>query len=126
MLTSRIENIINFSMRGSYHAVGSDSPPETPRYLRAQFHREETFRKEYVKLEYRHLVSRLNMRNVLNGTIIGIEQPLKEMDLKIGVFNSSAGQFVLSLASNLPMDWLSESLCESASIFMFLISPRKL
>jgi hypothetical protein len=46
--------------------------------------------------------------------------------LKIGVFHNSAGQFVHSLTSKLPMDWLSEFLTDYGTIFVFLDSPRKL
>jgi hypothetical protein len=65
------------------------------------------------------------MRNVLNGKITRIEQLLKEMDLKIGVFHNSAGQFVRSLTSKLPMDWLSEFLTDYATIFDFLVEDEE-
>jgi hypothetical protein len=66
------------------------------------------------------------MRNVLNGKIARIEQLLKGMDLKIGVFHNSAGQFVHSLTSKLPIDLLSNYLTDYATIFVFLVSPTKL
>jgi hypothetical protein len=77
MLTSRIEININFSMRGSNHAVGFETRRPKPDIFGLNSTEKIFMMKEDVKLGDKHLVVRLSLRNVWNGTIIGIEQPLK-------------------------------------------------